>query len=183
MTTLLVLCMVGLGLVALRRWRFSFPAQRAADYAGDGPAMDITRHLAGPLHSEGVIFGPDGRVASRFVAHMHGRFDGKFGTLDEHFSYAGGGKQDRQWRLTPADGGHFTAEADDVIGVGRGVHAGSSVRMTYRLRLSEDAGGHVLDVIDWMYLLENGTVMNKSEMRKFGVKVAELVATIRPAAD
>jgi len=28
--------------------------------------------------------------------------------------------------------------------------------------------------------MENGTIMNRSEMRKFGVKVAELVATIRP---
>ena len=31
-----------------------------------------------------------------------------------------------------------------------------------------------------MYLLENGTIMNRSQFRKFGVKVAELVATMRP---
>ena len=40
---------------------------------------------------------------------------------------------------------------------------------------------HALDVTDWMYLMENGTIMNRSEMRKFGIKVAELIATIRPA--
>jgi hypothetical protein len=32
-----------------------------------------------------------------------------------------------------------------------------------------------------MYLTENGTIMNLSQFLKFGIKVAELVATIRPA--
>jgi hypothetical protein len=32
-----------------------------------------------------------------------------------------------------------------------------------------------------MYLLENGVIMNRSQFRKFGFKVAELVATMRPA--
>ena len=30
-----------------------------------------------------------------------------------------------------------------------------------------------------MYLMENGTIMNRSQFRKFGIKVAELVATMR----
>ena len=29
--------------------------------------------------------------------------------------------------------------------------------------------------------MPNGVIMNKSELRKFGIKVAELVATMRPA--
>ena len=29
-------------------------------------------------------------------------------------------------------------------------------------------------------LLENGTIMNRSQFFKFGIKVAELVATMRP---
>jgi len=55
--------------------------------------------------------------------------------------------------------------------------------MNYRIRLEPQAGGHVLSVTDWMYLLDNGTLMNRSEFRKFGLKVAELVATLRPAPD
>ncbi len=38
----------------------------------------------------------------------------------------------------------------------------------------------MLDVVDWMYVMENGTIMNRSQFRKFGIKVAELVATMRP---
>jgi hypothetical protein len=31
-----------------------------------------------------------------------------------------------------------------------------------------------------MYLVENGTIINRSQFRKYGIKVAELVATMRP---
>jgi hypothetical protein len=56
---------------------------------------------------------------------------------------------------------------------------GSAVQLRYRIRLPEESGGHVLDTVDWMYLAPNGTVMNRSQFRKFGIPVAELVATMR----
>ena len=67
------------------------------------------------------------------------------------------------------------------MGIAEGYASGSSIRMSYRIRLPEDSGGHVLSVTDWLYLCENGTLMNRSVMRKFGFKVAELIATMRPA--
>jgi hypothetical protein len=53
--------------------------------------------------------------------------------------------------------------------------------LKYRIKLPKDSsGGHVLDTTDWMYVVENGTIINRSQFRKFGIKVAELVATMRP---
>ena len=127
-----------------------------------------------------MIYGPRGRVVSRFVARMHGEWDGSSGTLSEDFSYANGSTQARKWYLTMGNDGHFTATAEDIIGTGTGRQLGAMVQLSYRIRLPEDAGGHVLDVTDWMYLMENGTILNRSEMRKFGIKVAELIATMRP---
>ena len=59
---------------------------------------------------------------------------------------------------------------------------GPSVQLNYRIKLPESSGGHELDTVDWMYLVENGTIMNRSQFRKYGFKVAELVATMRPKA-
>lgn len=156
-----------------------FMSQKPEDYAAELPGMDIRQHLSGAILCEGVIYGPTGRVTSRFVAQMEGRWDGNRGTLDEHFRYAGGNAQDRQWRLTLSNDGAIRAEADDLVGPGTGWQAGSAVRLQYRIRLPDHAGGWSLDVTDWMYLTENGTVMNRSQFRKFGIKVAELVATMR----
>lgn len=173
---------IALCLIILALWRpgFNFRAQKLVDYEGTGPAFDIRTHLGGKLVSEGVIYGPTGRVVSRFVAEMAGTWDGATGVLSENFAYANGGRQQREWRLTFTDDGKFTAQADDIIGEAKGAQFGSTARLTYRIRLPEASGGHELDVVDWMYLMENGTIINRSEMRKFGIKVAELVATIRP---
>lgn len=157
-----------------------FRSQRLSDYADTLPSFDIRTHLSGPLVSEGMIYGPAGRVLSRFVAKMHGTWNGASGQLTESFVYSGGGLQERAWNLTEGNDGQIIATADDIIGQGFGRAQGCAFQMNYKIRLPEDAGGHVLNVVDWMYLVDNGTILNRSQMRKYGVKVAELVATIRP---
>ncbi len=172
-------------LMALRSRYASFQAQSPADYAGLGPQFDLRQHLSGPIQCEGMIFGPMGRVASRFVAEMDGKWEGNIGTLSEVFRYDSGSVQHRAWTLALGNSGDITATAADVVGLGQGRVEGPGVVLRYRIKLTPEAGGHVLDVVDWMYLMENGTIMNRSQFRKFGIKVAELVATMRrvPAPD
>lgn len=177
----LVGALIVIALIALRTRYASFAAQSPADYAGKGPSFDLRRHLSGPLTCEGVIFGPTGRVTSRFVADMTGTWDGTTGTLAEVFRYDSGTVQHRAWTLALEPCGKIIATAPDVEGQGQGRVEGPGVLLRYRIRLTPEAGGHVLDVTDWMYLLDNGAIMNRSQFRKFGIKVAELVATIRPA--
>ena len=162
------------------RKRVGFHSQKPEDFDGTVPAFDIRTHLSGPIDCEGVIYGPTGRIASSFVAKMNGDWRGANGTLSEDFTYSGGSVQQRKWNLSLGNDGRFTATADDIIGTATGIQTGKSVRMKYMIRLPEGSGGHVLSVTDWMYLMDNGNIINRSEMRKFGIKVAELVATMRP---
>lgn len=173
---------MAIALLAVALWSrtFAFQGQSPKDYAGRSPAFDVRRHLQGPILCEGVIYGPLGRVSSRFVAEMDGQWEGNKGILKEHFKYDSGRVQDRQWTLRIGNDGAINAEAPDIIGQGHGVQSGSAVQLNYRIKLPKESGGHALDVTDWMYLVENGTIINRSQFRKFGVKVAELVATMRP---
>lgn len=159
--------------------RFDFLAQTPDDYV-NGPSFDIREVLNGPIACEGIIYGPTGRVASRFVANFEAEWNGNTGVMREHFQYDSGATQDREWRLSVDDNGKILADADDLVGTGTGQQNGSGVKLNYRIQLPEASGGHVLDVVDWMYMMENGTVMNRSQFRKFGLKVGELVATMRP---
>ncbi len=178
--------LLGLAVAFASVWAFSrylsFRAQSPEDYASQTPVLDIREQLNGAILCEGVIYGPTGKVSSRFVADFEANWDGNTGVMAEHFRYDSGTTQDREWTLTLNADGTIKAEAPDLVGTGTGRQSGSSVLLNYRIKLPESSGGHVLDVTDWMYLMENGTIMNRSQFRKYGIKVAELVATMRPAA-
>ncbi len=156
-----------------------FTAQRHWDYEAGQPQFDLRTHLNGPIRCEGVIYGPLGRVTSRFTGDFDAEWQGNRGVMKERFFYDCGTEQDREWRLELGNDGTIRAEADDVVGLGQGNQDGSAVQLRYRLRLPEKAGGHVLSVTDWMYLTPSGAIVNRSQFRKFGIKVAELVATMR----
>lgn len=169
-----------LAVVVLVLRKLAFRHRPLSDFAGQTPVFDLRRHLSGPILCEGLIYGPTGRVAARFVAEMEGTWTGDTGRLTERFRYDSGSEQRREWQLTLLPDGRIRATAADLVGEGSGEAAGPAVRLRYRLRLEPDAGGHVLDVTDWMYLCQNGTIMNRSRFAKFGLPVAELVATMRP---
>ena len=169
-----------LALVWLRLRVWGFAGQRPDDYAAlPGPGFDLRTHLNGPIQCEGVIYGPTGRVASRFVGDFQAEWQGNTGVMRERFVYDSGREQQREWHLTLGNDGRIRATAPDVVGEGQGWQSGPSVQLRYRIRLPQDAGGHVLDTTDWMYLAPNGTIVNRSQFRKFGITVAELVATMR----
>ncbi|MEM9697178.1 MAG: DUF3833 family protein [Pseudomonadota bacterium] len=172
--------LLALGGFVLRRQLTSFPAQKPDDYDESHPTFSLKEHLNGDMVCEGVIYGPLGRVTSTFAADFKIAWEGDTGVMDEHFRYNDGSSQIRQWRISAGNGPRFRLEADDVPGTGRGVTSGNAVQMVYRIKLPEGSGGHVLSCMDWMYLTPEGTIMNRSQFRKFGIKVAELIATIRP---
>lgn len=174
--------LITLGLIWAKGRYMSFAAQSPDDYAF-GEEFDIRKVLNGPLACEGIIYGPTGRVTSRFVARFDASWDGNTGVMKEVFNYDSGNVQHREWYLTLEDGGAIKADANDLVGTGRGQQSGNAVLLSYKIKLSDEAGGHVLDAQDWMYLMSNGTVMNRNQFRKFGFKVAELVATMRPMSE
>lgn len=172
--------LIAFALVWMRSTFWDFKAQSPEDYEDDTLSFDVRKHLNGPILCEGVIYGPLGRVSSRFVADFDASWDGDTGVMKERFEYDDGSVQEREWHLTVGDNGKIKARAPDVVGVGEGHQKGSSVLLRYNIRLPEASGGHVLNTVDWMYMTPNGTIMNRSQFRKFGIKVAELVATMRP---
>lgn len=172
--------MIIVGIAVFLRQKFAaFYGQKPEFYEDNDPLFDFKKQLNGEMVCEGVIFGPLGRVTSTFVADFNITWEGEVGVMAERFHYNDGTVQDREWRITLDKSTRFSAVADDVPGAGAGMIAGPNVQMLYAIKLPEGSGGHLLKAVDWMYLTRDGTIVNRSQFRKFGFKVAELVATIR----
>ena len=126
--------------------------------------------------------GGGGGVSSGVGGGLEGGGEGKEGVRREEVREEDGGIQKGRWELRIEENGGRKGRAHDVVGEGEGFQVGSSVQLKYRLRLPDSAGGHVLNTVDWMYLTPNGSIVNRSQFRKFGIQVAELVATMRPVS-
>ena len=158
---------------------FSFKNQKISQFKSDSKIFDIRKVLEGNLVAEGMVYGISGRLSSTFTAQFSGDWANNEGSFIENFQFSTGKNQIRKWNLIIDSNGKIIGTADDIIGKAVGQQYGSAVMLSYKLKLSEDLGGHVIKVIDWMHLLENDTIFNRSEFRKFGFKVGELVATFR----
>jgi hypothetical protein len=154
-------------------------SQALDDYAAETPRLDLREYLNGPLTASGIFFDYAGRADLRFIVDMDGSWNGNTGTLSERFRYSDGQTDERIWTIRFTDDQRFTATAHDVVGEATGGQKGNAAMMKYRLRIPRDGKEVVVSMEDWLYLQEDGTLINRAKMRKFGLSVGELVVTFR----
>lgn len=143
-------------------------------YANQLPKLDITRYFNGTLDAHGMFQDRSGAVIKRFVVVMHCSWQGDTGTLDEDFVYADGSKQKRVWTLKKTGEGRFSATAPDVVGSAEGVVAGNALRWKYVLALPVDGKIINVDMEDWMFLIDDKVMLNRTAMSKYGVSLGNV---------
>ncbi len=144
------------------------------DYAAEKPALDLRQYFKGPMTGYGIFTDRSGAVKARFVVKMVGTWTGEQGVLEEDFVYSDGRKERRVWRLTHLGNGRYSGRADDVLGEAIGQQAGNALRWAYTLKLPVDGKVYEVQFDDWMYLVDDKVMINKAEMRKFGIRLGEV---------
>lgn len=148
------------------------------DYAREEPKLDLRTFLNGQLTAKGLFTDRGGHVVKRFTVKMSARWDGDICTLDERFQYSDGTAQQRVWRLKALGPGRYSGTAGDVIGEAVGESAGNALRWTYTLALPVDGRDWNVALDDWMFMLDQRTVLNRSAMSKFGLHVGDVTLVI-----
>jgi Protein of unknown function (DUF3833) len=146
-----------------------------ADYAAQRPAFDFKQYFNGQLVAHGLVSDRSGTVQRRFVVKMSCVWVGDAGTLDEQFVYDDGERQQRIWRVRTLPDGSFVGTADDVSGEARGAAAGAAFRWNYTLKLPVRGSVYEVQFDDWIHLIDERTALNKATIRKFGVRVGEVL--------
>ena len=149
------------------------------DYARDKPALDLREYFTGRVDAWGVVQDRSGRILKRMVVEIDGAWKGDTGTLDERFTYADGTKETRVWTIRK-DGNRYTGTAADVVGEARGEAAGNALRWNYVLDAKREGGGTIhLDMDDWMWLVDDSTLVNRTTFSKFGIRFGEVTIFFR----
>ncbi|MEL0082558.1 MAG: DUF3833 domain-containing protein [Gammaproteobacteria bacterium] len=148
-------------------------------YAGTEPELRLEEYLNGPVTAWGIVQDRSGKVLRRFEVDMVGEWQGDSGTLHETFRYDDGEESLRIWSIKKVSDTRYSGSADDVVGAASGIRSGNAVNWSYVLALEVQGRTWNITFDDWMYLLDERTLVNRATMRKFGFRVGEVLLFFR----
>lgn len=153
---------------------FSCSSSSPKIYQDSAIKFDIRNYFRGKLEAFGTLQDYRGKVIKTFTVKMTGSWQGNEGVLKEDFVFSDQKTDQRQWQITMLDDNNFTAKAGDVVGVAKGQQYGNAMRMQYTLTIPVDNKKYNFTINDWMYLVDEDSLINISSISKFGIKVATL---------
>jgi len=158
---------------------YDIGTQSVKDYVDEKPSLDLREFLNGPISGSGAFFGFGAKQVRRFTITMNGSWSGNVGKIEEEFCYHDGEKGDRCWNMNFGSAGSFTATAHDVVDQAHGLQCGNSSLMRYKMIIPRGKGQIIVSMEDWFFLMEDGILINRARMTKFGLKVGEIIASFQ----
>lgn len=171
-----MLHLVGVILVSILL--LSCSSQNLDNYAATNPALDLKEFFNGELLAYGMLENRSGVMTRRFTATIDASWEGDEGTLVEEFLFDDGEIQYRTWTLTDLGNNNYEGVASDVVGVAEGSIIGSVFQWQYQLNVPYGDDSIVLNLDDWLYLIDENHLINKTKLTKFGFRVGELTLVI-----
>jgi hypothetical protein len=143
-------------------------------YKGAEPKLDLEEYFTGSIKAWGLVQDRKGHVTRRFDVTMNGTWEGDTGTLVEHFKYYDGETQERIWTIKRIAKDQYEGGAGDILGKAEGRVEGNAMRWAYVMDLPVGDTSYKITFDDWMFLMNDGVLINRSYLKKFGITMAEL---------
>ena len=144
------------------------------DYENTKPTFNLAEYFNGEVTAWGIVQDYSNKLTRRFCVDIIGTWEGNQGQLHETFYYNDGEQQIRIWNLEVDSNGSVTGGAADVVGEANGGSKGTAFNWQYTLQVPIDGTEYDLFVDDWMFMMDDNRMMNRSYMKKFGVTMAEI---------
>lgn len=152
---------------------------QVSQYSQETPKLDLREYFTGRVLADGIFQKRSGEVAKRMHVVIDGKSQGEALILSEAFTYSDGKKESRVWTLLPDGPGRWKGTAADVDGEAFGEVSGNAFHWRYVLNLKVDDSTYKVAFDDWMYLLDDKTLANRSYMSKLGVELGQLTLFFR----
>ncbi len=143
-------------------------------YKKTTPPLNLKTYFTGSIKAWGLIQNRSGVVTRRFDVTMNGSWEGDVGILEEQFQYYDGETQKRVWTITKTADNRYVGKAADILDQATGELEGSAMRWAYQMDLPVGDTTYRITFDDWMFLMNDGVLINRSYLKKFGITVAEL---------
>jgi len=144
------------------------------DFHATTPAIDPIRFFSGHVKSWGVLENRSGQPTSVVTTDCIGNGDGDTLNMTQRLSIGQQAPTARVWQMRRAGPGRYEATANDMIGIAVGEASGRAFHWTWTLATSP--GNSLKNVLmdQWWYLLDDGSMLNRTTVSKFGVALIEV---------
>ncbi|WP_372654356.1 DUF3833 domain-containing protein [Halobacteriovorax sp.] len=161
-------------LLVLFLFQVSCADHSVMNYKDEEPKLNLRSFFNGNIYALGIVQDRSGVIIQRFKVDMVANWKGNVATLDEKFLYSDGTKGERIWTLTEKEGRMYEGTAGDVDGKARGQVSGNTFFFEYVLNVPVGESVYRVKLEDWMFLLDDNTLMARSYMSKWGFDVGEV---------
>ncbi|MBB6468853.1 hypothetical protein HNQ96_004740 [Aminobacter lissarensis] len=155
--------------------KFGLPGLAMTLLLGLAPAaagdFTLEGYFAGKTSAVGSFSAING-VKRKFTVDLMGKWNGKTLTLVEDFAYDNGECDRKTWRFEKVARDKYRGIREDVIGETLVKISGNTARFSYVADLDASNKSNRVRFYDTMRLQDDGTVLNKALVTKFGLPVA-----------
>ena len=149
------------------------------NFENETPKFVLEDYFDGKTKAWGMFHDRFGNLKRSFKVDITGTIDNDTLTLDEKFIYNDGEKESRIWSIKILGNNKYSGTADDVIGEATGVSSGNALNWKYKLNLKVKESTVAVDFDDWMFLQDDNILMNRAEVKKWGIVLGVVSITFK----
>jgi len=144
-------------------------------FQNNKPVLKLEEYFKGKTIARGLFEDRFGNVKKSFKVDIDGTWDGKFLVLKENFIYNDGSKEYREWKLEKIGSNKYQGFADGVVGLASGETSGNAFNWRYDFNLQIGTSKYKVSFDDWMFLQDNGFLVNIATVSKFGITLGKVI--------
>ncbi len=149
------------------------------DFANTNPEFKLMEFFEGNVKAWGIVEDRFGNIRRQFKVDMKGTIENDILTLEEDFEYADGEIDKRIWKFSKLDKKSYKGLANDIIGVAIAKEQGNAFNMKYKMDLDLGFAELRVNFNDWMFRIDEETIINKATINKFGLNIATVTLFFR----
>ena len=152
-----------------------------SSFAATAPAFDPVRFFTGHVRSWGVMEDRSGQPTSIVLTDCTGEADGPDGLrMTQRLTIGQDAPVTREWRMRRVAQGRYEATANDMVGTATGEASGRAFHWQWTLELSPGNPLKNVTMEQWWYLLDDGSMLNRTTVSKLGFIAAEVTEHFAP---
>ena len=136
--------------------------------------FDLFQYFQGKTKAWGIVVDRFGNFQKSFSVEMIGTLEKDKLILSEYFLYDTGESENREWIIEKTGTHKYRGVSDNIVGFAEGKELKNTLNFVYKSKI-QIAGRNInVEFDDWFLRPDENTVINRAEITKFGIKLAEV---------